>query len=165
MKQVIDKQTMTSREIATLTGKKHAHLMRDIRNMELAWQKVSQSKFGLAEYTDYQGKPRPMYQLSKTECLYIATKFNDEARARLILRWEELEEQQARYIKPTTLRITSTRPLISRYVPYDVAELTRDFLGVVYKDLLKVEPTRLRLRLARNIEYYARLIEDQMMQP
>ena len=33
----------------------------------------------------------PCYQLTKTECLYIATKFNDEARARLVLRWEELE--------------------------------------------------------------------------
>ena len=34
-----------------------------------------------------------MYELAKTECLYIATKFNDEARARLILRWQELEER------------------------------------------------------------------------
>ena len=33
----------------------------------------------------------PYYSLTKTECLYIATKFNDEARARLVLRWEELE--------------------------------------------------------------------------
>ena len=35
----------------------------------------------------------PCYQLTKTECLYIATKFNDEARARLVLRWEELEKR------------------------------------------------------------------------
>ena len=33
----------------------------------------------------------PCYQLTKTECLYVATKFNDEARAKLVLRWEELE--------------------------------------------------------------------------
>ena len=39
----------------------------------------------------------PCYQLTKTECLYIATKFNDEARAKLVLRWEELElQEQAR---------------------------------------------------------------------
>jgi hypothetical protein len=36
-------------------------------------------------------KMMPYYSLTKTECLYIATKFNDEARARLVLRWEELE--------------------------------------------------------------------------
>ena len=28
----------------------------------------------------------PCYSLTKTECLYIATKFNDEARAKLVLR-------------------------------------------------------------------------------
>lgn len=31
--------------------------------------------------------------LNKTECLYVATKFNDEARAKLIIRWEQLENQ------------------------------------------------------------------------
>lgn len=36
----------------------------------------------------------PCYQLTKTECLYIATKFNDEARARLVLRWEELGSEK-----------------------------------------------------------------------
>jgi hypothetical protein len=33
----------------------------------------------------------PCYSLTKTECLYIATKFNDEARAKLVLRWENNE--------------------------------------------------------------------------
>ena len=37
----------------------------------------------------------PCYQLTKTETLYIATKFNDEARARLVLRWEQVEFEQA----------------------------------------------------------------------
>ena len=89
-----DKQTMSSMEIAALTGKDHAHILRDIRNMEPAWEKVSQSKFGLAAYKDAQGKERPCYKLTKRECLYIATKFNDEARARLVLRWEELERSK-----------------------------------------------------------------------
>lgn len=84
---------MTSVEIAEVTGKSHAHILRDIRKMEPAWEKVNQSKFGLVEYKDSKGEMRPMYNLTKTECLYIATKFNDEARARLVLRWEELERR------------------------------------------------------------------------
>ncbi len=32
----------------------------------------------------------PYYSLTKTEYLYVATKFNDEAREKLVLRWEEL---------------------------------------------------------------------------
>ena len=37
---------------------------------------------------------RPMYQLNKAECLYVATKFNDEARAKLVIRWEELKRER-----------------------------------------------------------------------
>ena len=91
-------QTMTSLEIAELTGKNHFDLMRAIRKMEPAWEKVNGCKFALVEYQDKKGELRPCYQLTKTECLYIATKFNDEARAKLVLRWEFLErkEQESR---------------------------------------------------------------------
>ena len=49
---VIGAQRMTSLEIAEVTGKQHKHLMRDIRNMEAAWEKVNGSKYeglGLAQ--------------------------------------------------------------------------------------------------------------------
>ena len=82
---------MTSLEIAELTGKQHCHVMEAIRKMESAWIKVNGSNFRLVEYQDKKGQMRPCYSLTKTECLYIATKFNDEARAKLVLRWEELE--------------------------------------------------------------------------
>ena len=85
---------MTSLEIAEVTGKQHCHVMAAIRKMEPAWQKVNQSNFRLIEYTDSRGRLMPCYQLTKTETLYIATKFNDEARARLVLRWEELERER-----------------------------------------------------------------------
>ena len=87
-------QTMTSLEIAELTGKNHFDVMRAIRKMEPAWEKVNGCKFALVDYKDAKGELRPCYQLTKTECLYIATKFNDEARAKLVLRWEELERAQ-----------------------------------------------------------------------
>ncbi len=92
---------MTSLEIAELTGKQHKHLMEAIRKMEPAWEKVHGSKFRLM-FRDViigNGAVRrdPCYLLTKTECLYIATKFNDEARAKLVLRWQELElQEQAR---------------------------------------------------------------------
>ena len=85
---------MTSLEIAELTGKNHFDLMRAIRKMEPAWEKVNGCNFALVDYRDKKGELRPCYSLTKTECLYIATKFNDEARARLVLRWEQLERQE-----------------------------------------------------------------------
>lgn len=85
---------MTSKEIATITGKPHNDVLKAIRAMENAWVKVNGGNFSLVEYTDAKGEKRPMYQLNKTECLYIATKFNDEARAKLVIRWEELETKE-----------------------------------------------------------------------
>ena len=91
-------QTMTSLEIAELTGKQHKDLMKAIRKMEPAWEKVHGRKFALMfrEVKIGNGAVRhdPCYVLTKTECLYIATKFNDEARAKLVLRWQELELQE-----------------------------------------------------------------------
>ena len=98
MTQIINinkEQTITSLEIAELTGKQHKNVMQAIRNMEPAWEKVYGLKFQLVDYRDKKGELRPCYQLTKTECLYIATKFNDEARAKLVLRWEELERANA----------------------------------------------------------------------
>ena len=89
-------QHMTSLEIAELTGKPHNDVMKAIRKMEPAWLKVNGGNFSLVEYRDKKGQLRPCYSLTKTECLYIATKFNDEARAKLVLRWEELEMAEVR---------------------------------------------------------------------
>ncbi len=54
-----------------------------IRKMEPAWEKVQGLKFELLQksYDLLNGgrKLVPYYSLTKTECLYIATKFNDEA--------------------------------------------------------------------------------------
>ena len=64
--------------------------MRAIRNMEPAWESERQGKFSLTqireEIPNGGYRLRPVYMLTKTECLYVATKFNDVARARLVLR-------------------------------------------------------------------------------
>lgn len=101
------KLTMSSVEIAERVGKRHCDVMRSIRTMEPAWIKISERKFASASYKDEQGKPRPMYILDHYECMYIATKFNDEARAKLVLRWAELEEEAR------AKGVNSTHPLPS----------------------------------------------------
>ena len=91
---VMNAQSMTSLEIAQVTGKLHKHVMEAIRKMEPAWLKVNGSNFRLVDYKDSTGELRPCYSLTKTECLYIATKFNDEARAKLVIRWQQLEQER-----------------------------------------------------------------------
>ena len=94
---IVDGDRMTSLQIAEITGKPHNDVMKAIRKMEPAWEKVQGGKFSLmqeeVETNNGGHKMRPYYSLTKEECLYIATKFNDEARAKLIKRWKELEEQ------------------------------------------------------------------------
>ncbi len=94
------RELMTSLEISEITGKQHKHILQAIRTMEPAWREVSGSNFRLATYTDAQGKPRPCYELTKSECLYVATKFNDVARAKLVIRWEELEKTKKNVLLP-----------------------------------------------------------------
>lgn len=90
----MDAQRMTSLEIAEVTGKPHNDVLKAIRKMEQAWLKVNGGNFSLVDYTDSKGELRPCYSLTKTECLYIATKFNDEARAKLVIRWQQLEQER-----------------------------------------------------------------------
>ena len=106
---------MTSLEIAEICGKRHNDVMRAIRNMESAWEKVSLRKFAQSSRKVMQpnGGVRefPCYELTKTETLYIATKFKDDMRAKLVLRWEELERErleQGRLHKPREIRLLAT---------------------------------------------------------
>ena len=91
-------QRMTSLTIAQVTGKMHKDVLKAIRNMEPAWEKECGRKFALTseKLAMPQGGVRliPIFSLTKTESLYIATKFNDEARARLVKRWYQLEREQ-----------------------------------------------------------------------
>ena len=117
---------MTSLEIAQLTGKRHKHVMEAIRKMEPAWETIAGSNFRLGSYEDANGQLRPCYFLSKTETLYIATKFNDEARAKLVIRWEELERERRLDQQRPKQKIKEIRLLASDEEVLDEAD---DILG------------------------------------
>lgn len=103
LNQTASEQQMTSIELAQLVGKSHNDVLKAIRKMEPAWEAEHQGKFSrmsIREKLPNNGyRFRPVYVLSKAETLYIATKFNDVARARLVLRWEELELSNSRSAK------------------------------------------------------------------
>ena len=103
-------QIITSLDIAKLTGKEHKNVLRDIRNMEPAWEKLHQLKFEqmqIRENLPNNGyRLRKVYALTKLECLYIATKYDDVARAKLVLRWEELERGNVRPCASPRLLVT-----------------------------------------------------------
>lgn len=83
--------TMTSLEIAEITGKKHAHVMRDIRS--LIEQGVNGSNFGLVRYKDKKGEVRPMFELTPKGCLILASGYDALLREKIINKLEELEKK------------------------------------------------------------------------
>ena len=101
-------------------------MLKAIRNMESAWEKVNGRNFALVDYKDQKGELRPCYLLSKTECLYIATKFNDEARAKLVIRWQELEEERLMEMQQPKQKIQEIRLLACDEEVLDEAD---DILG------------------------------------
>lgn len=154
-------ETMTSLQIAEVAGKNHKDVLRAIRKMEIAWTRITGRKFAPADYTDEQGKPRPCYSLTKTECLYIATKFNDEARARLILRWEELE-YRVRQEQPKLPRAARYKGFfewqaqVRRYIRPEDKRAIADLYGCCISHVRKVMAgSTMSMPLARLISEYA----------
>lgn len=81
--------SMTSREIAELTGKAHGDVLRDIRNMLDALQ-IDQSSFADI-YADSYGRPQRAFKLPYDETVCLLTGYDAKARMAVIKRWRELE--------------------------------------------------------------------------
>ena len=94
--------TMSSLEIAELTGKQHKHVLTDIRNM-LNSLKIDSAVF-TAQYKDSTGRSLVMFNLPKRETLILVSGYNVAMRARIIDRWQELEQKESAQFKmPKTL--------------------------------------------------------------
>lgn len=85
---------MTSLDIAAFTDRRHSNILRDIREMSDSWFKVTGQGFELSEYTDSTGRTLPMFKLTKAEILFVASKYDDEIRAMIIIRFCQLEEEE-----------------------------------------------------------------------
>lgn len=93
--QIITKPTtMSSREIAELTGKRHADVLADIRNM-LQQLDLHSTDFS-AEYQDGTGRKLPMFNLTRELTETLLTGYSIPLRHKVILRWRELEEGASR---------------------------------------------------------------------
>lgn len=93
---VVKKETMSSLEVAELTGKRHADVMRDIRN--LLDQGVHERNFALMFRINKLGngaeRKDPYYNLTKKGCLILASGYDAKLREKIIDRWEELEKEK-----------------------------------------------------------------------
>lgn len=92
-------QTMSSKEIADLTGKRHDHVLADIRNM-FEQLKIDSTEFS-GQYKDSTGRLLPCFNLDKELSTCLVSGYNVQLRMAIIKRWNELETQHS-FAVPTT---------------------------------------------------------------
>jgi phage antirepressor YoqD-like protein len=82
-------KTMSSIEIASLTGKRHDHILSDIRRILLEVEIDSTQFKGV--YKDQQLIDRPCFNLPRRECDLVIAGYSAKYRLAIIDRWQALE--------------------------------------------------------------------------
>ena len=93
-------QHMTSIEIAEISGEQHQKVMKIIKEMEPAWEKMRGRRFVMEQYKDEKGRLRYCYSLTKVECFFVAAGFNEEVTIKMALRWNQLEYEFSEFVLP-----------------------------------------------------------------
>lgn len=128
--------TMSSLEVAGLTGKRHDNIIRDIRSMS--------RELGLSlsfeEKSSGNGRPLTVVNLPKRESLILVTGYSVQARAIIIDRWMELEAAVA----------SSTN---GNGVVTELAADVRNAIGgivkgIIHKEMTETIPSLVSARLA-----------------
>ena len=102
---------MTSLEVAEVTGKRHADIMRDIRDEieKLESQGFSTERiFALSAYQDRTGRTLPMYVLTREGVLQLAARYDAVVRFKLI----EKVSQPAKVLSPVQQLLAQAQILV-----------------------------------------------------
>ena len=116
-------ESMSSLEIAEVTGKEHKNVMRDIQN--LLSQGVDKLNFERISYKDSMNRVRDAYQLTYKGVLILASGYNPVLREKIINRWEELETGKA---EPKFSQQQQSQPKLSDKI--QAANFLADFLNL-----------------------------------
>lgn len=127
--QNLPRQVMSSREIADLTGSTHDNVLKTVR----ALVKKGVVSSNETPYVHHQnGQTYAEFLLSYRDTMVVVSGYNVELRAKIIDRWQDLEEQAARqFAVPTNL------PDALRLAA-DKAEENERLLGVIQLQAPKV---------------------------
>ena len=136
--------TMTSREIAELTSKRHDHVLRDIRNMiaELEAAKLATPELGWhcesETYIDAQGKPRDQYRLDFNTTMTLLTGYRADLRMKVIVRWQELEAAAASTSQQVSIQSDAYTLPYQPTLEIQVLELTMRRLRVSETSMIRM---------------------------
>lgn len=110
--QSVNAPTMSSVEIAELTGKLHQHVRRDVETMCTALD-VDASSFGHI-YRDTRNREQEEYLLPKDLTLTLVSGYDVRLRKRIIDRWLELEGGRAgRPLSPAEMFLQNAQAMVA----------------------------------------------------
>ena len=119
----------TSLDIAQNFGKKHAHVLRDIENLECS-QSFRESNFGLSSYISNQNKELPMYEITRDGFVFLCMGFTGASAAywkeRYIQAFNQMEHSlwhnhvQLQALKSAYLHANPDAEKLLRYVQMDL---------------------------------------------
>lgn len=131
-------RTMSSREIADLTGKQHFHVKRDIEKL-LADLGEDASTFGCT-YLDGQNRAQTECRLDREHTDCLLTGYSAAMRMAVIKRWRELEDQVAVALPDFTNPAAAARAWADQVEQREAAEQARVLLTVeVQAQATKIE--------------------------
>ncbi|HCH4001844.1 TPA: phage regulatory protein/antirepressor Ant [Vibrio parahaemolyticus] len=90
--------TMSSREIAELTGKRHDNVRRTIESL---WDLSLISVTQFEEPTVGGGKPTRVYHVNEEGSYIVVARLSPEFTAKIVKRWQELEKQSQPQVPQT----------------------------------------------------------------
>mgnify|MGYP000188132107 CR=1 FL=1 len=127
-------ESMSSLEIAEVTGKEHKNVMRDIHT--LLSQGVDKLNFERISYKDSMNRVRDAYQLTYKGVLILASGYNPVLREKIINRWEELETGKA---EPKFYQQSTSQPKLSDKI--QAAKFLAKFLNLNDASKLQIAKT------------------------
>lgn len=160
--------TMSSREIAQLTGKRHADVMRDIRIMMDALKQNAdlRSVCKSSTYAGENGQNYPQYELDKDTSLTLLLGYDPVARMKVVKRWQELEAGRVPQSFAQALRLAAEQ---QEQIEMQQAALEAARPKVMYADaMLNADGTVLVREAAKTIgvrptEMYAALKKKRVL--
>lgn len=155
MNQITNVNTMTSIEVAELTGKEHKNILADIRDesKKLEIQGIrAELIFQPGEYLDKNNQARPMYNLTKEGVLQLAARYDAVVRFKLIERVTKPKKplsipqqllQNAQYLVEMENRVSTVEKGIARLEHNQRRTITSNHLTVIaYANMKGIKPNQ-----------------------
>ena len=106
---------ISSRKIANVCGKRHDHVLRDIRKLNQTYIKNGWPEIQFTKYiSNANGIPYPEALLTKIQCMDLVTGYSPDIRIRVTRAWEDLQKSYTQEAKPEISKpITETENVMN----------------------------------------------------